>query len=331
MKKLFLISIFSLSIINVYAYDFIINNLAYNVLSRTNKEVEITFITEYGNDYEGNIIIPPSVNYMGIDFKVVRIGENAFQGCEKLYSLEIPNTVRTIGFGAFRSSEILSIILPNSIYKIEGKNLSGCGAFDNCYRLKEITLPSSLRTISEYIFEGCDSIEYIHIENTKITKTSYYCFSYCDQLKEIIFPETLEYIEEGTCKSDTSLIKIIIPFSVNFIGSNAFGGCKNIKTIIVNSPLPPDVDNDKIFPIFENIVYNNAILYVPVGCIEIYKESKFWKNFLTIKEIDDYNVSTNIKKEQIKMNNTCYTLGGMKIVKSLRGIYINNGKKVIRK
>ena len=48
-----------------------------------------------------DVVIPSSVNYEGIHYKVITIGTGVFYKCDKLTSIELPNSVTTIGIGTF--------------------------------------------------------------------------------------------------------------------------------------------------------------------------------------------------------------------------------------
>ena len=56
----------------------------------------------YENEYSGNIVIPESVTYDGNTYSVTRIGYDAFSHCTDLTSIEIPNSVTSIGGYAFK-------------------------------------------------------------------------------------------------------------------------------------------------------------------------------------------------------------------------------------
>jgi len=47
--------------------------------------------------YSGDISIPNSVNHAGVIFKVTSIGNYAFRSCSGLTSIELPDSVSTIG------------------------------------------------------------------------------------------------------------------------------------------------------------------------------------------------------------------------------------------
>lgn len=105
-----------------------------NIVSSDNFDYEI---------YEGGVII---TKYKGKDTAVE-------------IPAEIDGTpVREIGFFAFEANEsIISVALPESIQTV------GEGAFIDCTSLKEINLPTGLTTIERGAFAGCTSIEEITV------------------------------------------------------------------------------------------------------------------------------------------------------------------------
>ena len=89
-----------------------------------------------------NSIIPHGTN---------KLGERSFCGT-KITSLEIPDSVREIEDWAFAYSSLSSLVIPNSVLKI------GFFIFDNCEKLKLITIPNSLNSIDRFeFFEGIDT------------------------------------------------------------------------------------------------------------------------------------------------------------------------------
>ena len=57
---------------------------------------------ENSSAYVGNIVIPESIVYNGSSYAVTGIGDEAFHDCSGLTSITIPNSVKSIGEGAFR-------------------------------------------------------------------------------------------------------------------------------------------------------------------------------------------------------------------------------------
>ncbi len=78
-------------------------------------------------------------------------------------------------------------------------------AFQNGSYLKEIQLPSTIRSLSSGAFKGCASLTTINV------------------------PESVETISYGAFKDCTSLTTISIPESVETIAYNAFDGCTALQ------------------------------------------------------------------------------------------------------
>ena len=79
---------------------------------------------------------------------VTEIGQCAFEHCDSLISVTIPDSVTEIGSWAFSDcSSLTSVTIPDSVRKI------GSGAFKGCTSLKTISIPKHL----EGSFAGLDS------------------------------------------------------------------------------------------------------------------------------------------------------------------------------
>ena len=111
MKKftLFFVALFTATI--AFAYDAEIDGIYYNLNNET-KTAEVT--SSRFNEYFGDITIPEKVTYNATEYSVTSIGNSAFNLCEPLTSITIPNNVTSIGEWAFSScSSLTSITIPN--------------------------------------------------------------------------------------------------------------------------------------------------------------------------------------------------------------------------
>ena len=141
----------------------------------------------------------------------------AYIAREKNYT--IPNSVTTIGEGAFNGCHFLtSINIPNSVTTI------GKLAFNGCYSLTSINIPNSVTTIGKLAFNGCYSLTSINIPNS-VTTIENRVFINCKSLTSINIPNSVTTIGESAFACCRSLIRINIPNSVTTIGKCAFYSC----------------------------------------------------------------------------------------------------------
>lgn len=94
--------------------------------------------------------------------KITQIGENAFNGCGKLRTVEIESGITTVGMSAFNSCPILETVLfPDTVKTIDSF------AFANCGKLNKVVLPTILETIKTGTFSQCKLLSSIYIGSVK--------------------------------------------------------------------------------------------------------------------------------------------------------------------
>ncbi len=84
-----------------------------------------------------------------------------FRGCDKLNKVIIGSKVTIIGTCLFQETPITSIVIPAKVTDIR------YNAFKNCSKLKSISLPEGLKSISFSVFEYCDSLTDVYYGGTK--------------------------------------------------------------------------------------------------------------------------------------------------------------------
>ena len=133
----------------------IVDGLVYDINNDSNS-VTLTYMSyEYPSypDLEGHISIPSSVEWQGKTYAVTKIDDWTFALCDKITSVEIPNTVTSLGEGVFYGCSALSFV------KISGPiNLLDKYVFCGCHNLKGLYLPSSLKGIYYNAFEECNNL-----------------------------------------------------------------------------------------------------------------------------------------------------------------------------
>ena len=162
---------------------------------------------------------------INIPNSVTTIGEHAFSGCDSLTSINIPNSVTMIGKGAFSGCDSLtSINIPDDVTTI------GEGAFGGCHSLTNINIPNSVTTIGTGAFFYCLSLTSINIPNS-VTTIGKGAFRGCKSLTSINIPNSVTTIGEWAFVECKSLTNINIPNSVTTIGEWAFAECKSLTNI----------------------------------------------------------------------------------------------------
>ena len=171
---------------------------------------------------------------------VTSIGYGAFYGCTGLTSITIPDSVTSIGSNAFEyCTGLTSITIPNSVTSI------GERAFWGCTGLTNITIPNSVTSIGDFAFYRCSSLTSITIPNS-VTSIGYEAFNGCTGLTSINVASGNNYYSGNNGilfnKKKTELIRYpegksqtsyTIPNSVTSIGSAAFYDCTDLTSITI--------------------------------------------------------------------------------------------------
>ena len=224
----------------VYAHDFEVDGIYYNITSSEELTVEVTYqgdsyFSSDTNRYTGSVTIPTTIIYDGINYSVTSIGEYAFYECRSLTSINIPNSIVSIGNRAFEYCRgLTSVDIPNSVITI------GDDAFDQSW-LSSVNIGSSVKSI------GSGAFSFLNLTSVVIPKSvefiGRYAFYNNRYLASIIVEEgnsTYDsrnscnaIIETGTNTLIVGCMNTIIPISVTGIGFQAFVWCDKLESITI--------------------------------------------------------------------------------------------------
>ena len=227
-------------IVGLSSFAFEVDGICYEII---NGGSTVRVISKSGG-YSGDIVIPSTVTYNNEVYTVTII--SGFSLCKTLTSIELPNTITTIGEWGFNGCEKLaSINIPSGITAIPHDCFHGCSslisielpstvatigkqAFRNCLKLTSINIPNGVTEIPECCFE-CTSLTTLELPNT-ITTIGEKAFYRCEKLQSINIPDGIKEIPES-CFYNCSLTSIEIPNTVTSIGEEAFNGCSKLTSI----------------------------------------------------------------------------------------------------
>ena len=207
---------------------------------------------------DNDLVIPDSID----NAVVTSIGEKAFAESNQFESITIPDSIGSIGEGAFLECNGLKKVYVSSIEdwcKIDfsypdanplsigadlyvdnklvtdvtipdGVKSIGKYAFYEYSSLKSISFPSSIRSIGESAFYFCNNLEKVEFGH-ELKSIGNYAFAYTS-LTNITIPDSVTYIGDYAF-SCCSFESIVIPDSLTSVNDYAFSYCNKLKTVII--------------------------------------------------------------------------------------------------
>ena len=218
--------------------------------------VEYIYLNDGIEVIEDEAFYRSSIKGIKLPSTLVKIGNNAFELCDKLEEIIIPDTVNDIGYGAFKScSSLVSIILPNQLLEIKQE------LFAECVNLKSIVIPNDVTIIGSSAFKGCSNLENFNLP-INIERIENDAFSGCSKITNIELGDNLLYLG-GYAFNGCSLTKLHVPSSTTHIDDYAFYGLNILEELEL-----PYVDNE--FTDFFGVNYES----VPNSLIKVIVNNK---------------------------------------------------------
>ena len=209
----------------------------------------------YSYEYSGDVVIPESVTYNGKTYPVTSIGSDAFHACNSLTSITIPNSVTSIGYGAFYGTAWYDnqpdglVYAGKVAYTYKGTMPSNTkivleegtlgianSAFDGCSGLTSVTIPNSVTSIGEGAFRYCIGLTEVNYNATNCTtmgSSNNPVFSGCSSLSTVNIGDNVQNIPSYAFYGCSGLTSITIPNSVTSIGEGAFRNCSGLTSITI--------------------------------------------------------------------------------------------------
>ena len=173
------------------------------------------------------LTIESSISDNGTNYTVTKIATWAFNACNTLTEVTLPNTVDEIGYQAFfKCSNLTKVIIPEGVTKI------GQAAFYGCSQLTSITIPSTIKNM-DAAFPSNPKLSQVTLTNG-IYRISRSAFKDCTGLTEIKVPTSVYEICSDAFNGCTGLISVTLEKGINIINSNAFKDCTELNDVKYN-------------------------------------------------------------------------------------------------
>ncbi len=196
------------------------------------------------NIKDGTIIICDSafanhlfLKSVSIPSSVTTIGAGAFGYCSSLRNINLPDSVKTLGTNPFMGcGEVQLSIAANSCYDlINGLLIDSKGKLISCLNhLQKVFIPSSVTTIGDSAFGGCESLRSVNIPSS-VRIIGHSSFGGCESLQSVSIPSSVTIIGDSAFRGCGSLQSVNIPSSVTTIGSSAFEDCYSLRSVNIPS------------------------------------------------------------------------------------------------
>lgn len=171
--------------------------------------------------------IESSISDKDKNYTVTKIATWAFNECNTLTEVTLPNTVDEIGYQAFfKCSNLTNVTIPEGVKKI------GQAAFYGCSQLTSITIPSTIKNMDE-AFSGNTALSHVTLTEG-ISKISSMAFKGCTGLTEVEIPASVDQICPFAFNGCTHLKRVLLEKNIKTINVNAFKDCTNLSDVKYN-------------------------------------------------------------------------------------------------
>ncbi len=227
------------------------HGIRYEIINADLKTVRTVryYVNDHPYSYQGSVIIPSSVVYQNDTYTVIEIGSNTFKDQSLMTSVDIPNTVTTIGWQAFYNCTGLtgtltigeSVVSVNSgAFSHTNYSVLNYNAIRMCTNeygdVCNYSAPGPNHGDEENGWLGyCPLLTTLNIgEQVQVLPSN--VFSYCKFSGQLILPDSLTVIGNYAfygCQQLSGTLSI--PEKVRKIGKSAFYGCEGLTELVFNA------------------------------------------------------------------------------------------------
>jgi hypothetical protein len=282
------LSVLDLSAVNIQAYKGN-GGTNYHTTYPANQIPEYATVNPSPGNPDNTGKLNTTLSTIKLPNSIASIGFGAFQNCENLTSVVIPNSVTSIGDAAFVGcSKLTNVIIGNSVTSI------GDGAFENCGGLTSVIIPNSVISIGDQAFYFDPNWGFSNGGKTESSLTSVsignsviligkQAFQGCTKLTNVIIPNSVTTIDDNAFYGCSGLISVTIGHSVSLIGRQAFENCDKLAIVYSLNSTTPTLEGSCFgFDISDGSVGVNKTLFVPMSALAAYKADARWISYFSM-------------------------------------------------
>ena len=195
---------------------------------------------------------------------VTRVEAFAFNGCESVKEVILPQTLISIGDRAFDSSGLTNVTIPESVQKIDYDAFGYTPFWQNQFGV----------IYADSWVLGCDKNITEAVINDGIKHISDYAFRGCNKLKTLTLPDSLVSIGKGAFYECWDLETIVVPTSVSSIDES--GLCAvGLEKAVIKNPVCEISDDD-------STIWEKTVIYGYDGSTAQAYAEKYGRKFMRL-------------------------------------------------
>ena len=183
----------------------------------------------YTDDAENEACL--NIESVTIPDGVMNIGDEAFEGCEKLANVEVNDLISIIGTDAFK---------------------------DTAFYLDESNWENGVLYLENYLVAVRDGVETVSIRDG-ITNIANGALKDCASLATVTFPTSIKVVGDNAFENCTALTSVNLGVAGVSIGKSAFAGCTSLASVTVADETLPSVPTQEILDELPKVTHDNTL------------------------------------------------------------------------
>ena len=205
---------------------------------------------------------------------VKSIGQYAFSGCSKLTEFHIYSALTTVGKSAFYNCTGLQAVYAEEMGTFGSINFTN----DNDGTVNQSNPLYYAKRLYQYDYSRRMWLPTMNLRasyagSDGTIKGNTYVYAKCHTVQVVSGVKTISHAAFRNCEVE----ELILPSSLEELGSYCFAGCTKLKRVSCAATTPPTVKANR--PSFDGVDLSKVTLYVPSASVDAYKAHATWKKF----------------------------------------------------